>query len=87
LFVPIGWLLTGGALLGELCSLLVSLVCLDLFPFQHPDSSKHKPATEQTSYLERGAICKVRNQGKDREVKSGVGGDGYAQEPTEDPGH
>jgi len=37
-----GW----GALLGELCALLVNLVCLDLFPFQHPDSSKHKPATE-----------------------------------------
>ena len=34
-----------------------------------------------------GAICKVRNQGEDREVESGVGGDGYAQEPTEGPRH
>ncbi len=32
-------------------------------------------------------IRKVRNQGEDPEVKSGVGGDGYAQEPTEGPGH
>src|ERR1700731_3121801 len=33
------------------------------------------------------AVRKVRNQGEDPDVVSGVGGDGYAQEPTEGPGH